>query len=794
MGWPSQGQPPSTYTLGDADVGTAITVSVTYTDGNGTSEGPLTSSATAPVVNVNDAPVGIPTISGTPTEDQTLTADTSGISDADGLGTFAYQWYRDTGSGPVAITGATAMTYTLGDSDVTARISVTVDYTDGQGTVESLSSAQTAPIVNVNDAPTGIPLITGIVTEDQTLTADTSGIADADGLGAFSYQWYRDTGSGPVAIAGANGASYTLGDNDVAARMSVEVTYTDVHGTSEGPLVSAQTTPVVNVNDLPVATGNTVTTDEDTAFVFNVADFAFTDIEGDPLQSVTISNLNLSGGTLTHSSGSVVVTNGMTVTLAQLADLTFQPAFNSFANVSFDYAVNDADSGVAVATMTIVVNPVNDVPIATGNTLVTDEDVPLVLNASDFLFTDVEGNALQSVRIDNLDLSGGTLTHSGGTVAVSNNSVLTAAQLTDLTFTPSPDNNSDVSFDYAVNDVDNGITFATMNIIVNPVNDAPVITFGGSGAVSTTSVDENTTGDTLISTVDVDGDVLTYSIVGGADQAAFSIAPDGTLTFDASPDFETPTDADNDGVYEVIVQVSDGAGGMDTQTIVVVVDDVDETTTATDSDDGPPETIEEENGNLVGDGISDGLADGGIAGKEQSALDLIGTFASATGAGAAEQTSEEDEEPDQPPEQPFDTLGDTLEQLEEFDIDSDFLSIPEDLVFKPVEPKVRLDLEKLNKTELWKALDENVRDLQESNQILGVGFDDLSTSAGAALSTGFVAWVLRGSALTSTLIASIPAWQRFDPIVIFVARDSRNADNEDGSANPVNRLLDRIRV
>ena len=55
----------STYTLGDADVGTAITVSVAYTDGNGTSEGPLTSSATAPVVNVNDAPVGVPTISGT---------------------------------------------------------------------------------------------------------------------------------------------------------------------------------------------------------------------------------------------------------------------------------------------------------------------------------------------------------------------------------------------------------------------------------------------------------------------------------------------------------------------------------------------------------------------------------------------------------------------------------------------------------------------------------------------------------------------------------------------------------
>ena len=53
---------------------------------------------------------GVPTISGTATEDQTLTADTSGISDADGLGAFSYQWLRD----GVAIGGATASTYTLG--------------------------------------------------------------------------------------------------------------------------------------------------------------------------------------------------------------------------------------------------------------------------------------------------------------------------------------------------------------------------------------------------------------------------------------------------------------------------------------------------------------------------------------------------------------------------------------------------------------------------------------------------------------------------------------------------------
>jgi len=100
-------------------------------------------------------------------------------------------------------------------------------------------------VVNVNDTPVGIPTITGTVTEDQTLSAVTSGISDADGLGAFSYQWLR----GGVAIGGATASTYTLGDADVGTLISVEVTYTDGNGTPEGPLTSVQTAAVVNVND-----------------------------------------------------------------------------------------------------------------------------------------------------------------------------------------------------------------------------------------------------------------------------------------------------------------------------------------------------------------------------------------------------------------------------------------------------------------------------------------------------------------------------------------------------------------
>ncbi|HJW23819.1 MAG TPA: hypothetical protein VJ576_02885, partial [Rhodocyclaceae bacterium] len=77
--------------------------------------------------------------------------DTHAIADADGLGTFAYQWLRN----GVAIAGATGSTYTLGDADVGHAISVRISYTDGQGWDESLTSAPTGPVAAVNQGSGG---------------------------------------------------------------------------------------------------------------------------------------------------------------------------------------------------------------------------------------------------------------------------------------------------------------------------------------------------------------------------------------------------------------------------------------------------------------------------------------------------------------------------------------------------------------------------------------------------------------------------------------------------------------
>ena len=215
----------TTYTSTQSDVGSVISVVASYTDDQGTAES-VSSAATAAVTNVNDPVAGQPVIVGTPEEDQTLTANTSGISDTDGLGTFGYQWYRD----GVAIAGATASAYTLSDPDVGSSITVAVSYTDQQGSAESTTSAAVGPVTNVNDAPTGLVLIDNMSpTEGEVLTASNT-LSDADGLSAaISYQWYRDG----VAIGGATGATYTTTQTDVGSSLTVVASYTDDQGTAE---------------------------------------------------------------------------------------------------------------------------------------------------------------------------------------------------------------------------------------------------------------------------------------------------------------------------------------------------------------------------------------------------------------------------------------------------------------------------------------------------------------------------------------------------------------------------------
>ena len=217
--------------------------------------GPLT-----PVLGTPNTPAtGAPTISGTAQVGETLTADTTGIYD-DGLNNaaFSYQWLAD----DAEINAATTSTYTLVAADAGKAIKVMVSFTDDAGNDEELSSAATGAVAAAPPPPntlaTGLPTITGTAQVGETLTADTTGISDGDGLNnaAFSYQWLADDAE----INGATTSTYTLADEDAGKAIKVRVSFTDDAGNDE-ELTSAVmvevTAAVVNppltatVHDLP---------------------------------------------------------------------------------------------------------------------------------------------------------------------------------------------------------------------------------------------------------------------------------------------------------------------------------------------------------------------------------------------------------------------------------------------------------------------------------------------------------------------------------------------------------------
>ena len=205
----------SSYTLVADDEGKTIKVRVSFTD-DAVNDETLTSDATAAVIARPNSPAtGAPAITGTAQVGETLTADTSGIADPDGLTnvSYSYQWVSNDGTADRDIAGATDSTYTLVAFDEGKTIRVRVSFTDDAANEESLTSDATAVVAARPNSPaTGGPAITGTAQVGETLTADTAGIADNDGLSGvtFSYQWVSNDGTSDTDITGETNSTYTL--------------------------------------------------------------------------------------------------------------------------------------------------------------------------------------------------------------------------------------------------------------------------------------------------------------------------------------------------------------------------------------------------------------------------------------------------------------------------------------------------------------------------------------------------------------------------------------------------------
>ncbi len=256
-----------TLTLASA-VAHGETVTVSYSPGTnpirdaaGNGAIGLSNEPVATVAAANSPATGAPTITGTARVDETLTAVTTGIMDADGLTSpsYTYQWIRVDSGTDADISGATSSTYTLVAADEGTTIKVKVSFTDDDGNPETRTSAATATVAAANSPATGAPTITGTARVGETLTAVTTGIMDADGLTSpsYTYQWIRVDSGTDADISGATSSTYTLVAADEGTTIKVRVSFTDDDGDAE-TRTSAATATVAAANS-PATGAPTIT-------------------------------------------------------------------------------------------------------------------------------------------------------------------------------------------------------------------------------------------------------------------------------------------------------------------------------------------------------------------------------------------------------------------------------------------------------------------------------------------------------------------------------------------------------
>ena len=304
---------------------------------------------------------------------------------------------------------------------------------------------------------------------------------------------------------------------------------------------------VISLNDAPSATDDTANTNEDTAVSGSVGTND-TDVDDASL------SFTLVVGPL-HGS----------LTLSAAGNFTYTPNLDYFGTEVITYSVCDDENSCDSGTLTIQVILVNDAPTADADNVSVNED------------SAINGD----VSANDSDMENDPLSYSLITDALHGEFVFN----TDGTFTYAPDANFNGSetIVYSVCDL-SLCTQATLTIVIVPVNDPPVA-IGESHHVLEDTLD---IGDLSPNDMDVDGGVLTYSILYDAGHGAFNLMPDGSYEYAPVLDFW--------GLDSLTYLVCDNSGACDTATIQLIVDFLNDTPIAVD------EAIEvEQDGTISGD-------------------------------------------------------------------------------------------------------------------------------------------------------------------------------------------------
>ncbi|MDB5387319.1 MAG: hypothetical protein JWM11_2965 [Planctomycetaceae bacterium] len=451
------------------------------------------------------------------------------------------------------------------DYDISVKVSdgngkttsqnITITVTPLNDNAPVFTSSPTVSVDEETPAATVILIATATDADlpQQTLSYSLSGV-DAE-------QFSIDNTTGEIRFL--NSPDYEApadanGDNNY----QVTVTASDDYG--ESPLVTSQdlTIRVLPVNNnAPVVTSTpTANVDENTPSSTVILDVTATDADLPPQTlSYTLSGVDAGLFSINQSSG-------------EIRFLT-SPDFEAPADAGNDNDYNvtvTVDDGGGLATtqdLVITVLPVNDnAPVFTSTAAISvDENTPAAAIILDAMATDADLPAQTlAYSLSGVDAEQFSINSSTGAIRF----------LTSPDFEVPTDSGTDNVYNFTITASDgNGLsTSQDVAVTVLPVNDNPPVV----SSLPTVSINENTPAATVILTVtatdaDLPHQTLTFSL-SGADAARFSVnSSTGEIRFLNSPDFEIPTDAGTDNVYNFTVTASDGNGLATTQDIAVTV-------------------------------------------------------------------------------------------------------------------------------------------------------------------------------------------------------------------------------
>ena len=415
-----------------------------------------------------------------------------------------------------------------------------------------------------NTPATGAPTITGTAQVGQTLTAGTTAIMDANGLTnvSYTYQWIRvATDNTETNIASATASTHTLVAADLGTTVKVRVSFTDDASNAE-TLTSAATAPVAAAGstNTPATGAPTITGTATVGQTLTAGTTAIMDADGLDDVSYTYQWIRVATDN-TETNISSATASTYTLVAADLGT-TIK------VTVSFTDDASNPETLTSAATAAVTAAP-NTLPSASDGTVTTNEDSAHTFTASEFNFSDADGDTLSNVKIVTLPASGtGTLALSDTPVTA--NQVVAATNIGVLAYTPPENANGTgyASFTFKVSDgTAESAADYTMTITVTAVNDAPT--------VATAMTDQPATVGTAFSYAfpantfsDADtADTLTYTATKADDTAL-----PAWLSFDAATrTFSGTPQAADVATVSIKVTVSDGNGGSISDSFDIVV-------------------------------------------------------------------------------------------------------------------------------------------------------------------------------------------------------------------------------